>query len=59
MPDAVVWNAWEAKAKGMADFAPKDAWQRYICIEPGTVSGWTKLEAGDAWEGAVVMESKL
>ena len=43
----------------MADFAPKDAWKRYICVEPGAVSKWVRLEGGDAWEGSVIMECKL
>jgi glucose-6-phosphate 1-epimerase len=59
LPDVTVWNQWEEKAKGMADFEPKDGWKGYICVEPGNVSGWTKLEAGDAWEGSCVLECKL
>ncbi|KIW82877.1 hypothetical protein Z517_02120 [Fonsecaea pedrosoi CBS 271.37] len=59
LPDVTVWNGWEDKIKGMGDFEPKDGWKRYLCIEPGTVSSWTKLEAGDAWEGACSFESKL
>ena len=59
MPDVTVWNQWEEKAAKMADFAPKDAWQRYICVEPGAVGKWVKLDGGDAWEGSVVMECKL
>jgi len=59
LPDVTVWNGWEDKIQAMGDFQPKDGWKRYICIEPGTVSSWTKLEAGDAWEGACAFESKL
>jgi glucose-6-phosphate 1-epimerase len=59
LPDVTVWNGWADKIKGMGDFEPKDGWQRYLCIEPGTVSSWTKLEAGDAWEGGCAYESKL
>lgn len=59
LPDATVWNGWEEKIAGMGDFEPKDGWKRYVCIEPGTVSGWTKLEGGDAWEGSTIMEAKL
>ena len=59
MPDVTVWNGWEDKIKGMGDFEPKDGWQRYLCIEPGIVSSWTKLEAGDAWQGGASWESKL
>lgn len=59
LPDVTVWNGWEDKINAMGDFQPKDGWNRYLCIEPGTVSSWTKLEAGDAWEGGVTWESKL
>jgi glucose-6-phosphate 1-epimerase len=59
LPDVTVWNGWADKIKAMGDFEPKDGWKRYLCIEPGTVSSWTKLEAGDAWEGGAAYESKL
>ncbi|RVX72281.1 hypothetical protein B0A52_04485 [Exophiala mesophila] len=59
LPDVTVWNGWVDKIKGMGDFEPKDGWLRYLCIEPGTVNSWTKLEAGDAWQGGVTWESKL
>ncbi|KAJ9622104.1 uncharacterized protein PV06_05820 [Exophiala oligosperma] len=59
LPDVTVWNGWEDKIKAMGDFEPKDGWKRYLCIEPGAVSSWTKLDAGDAWEGGCSFESKL
>jgi glucose-6-phosphate 1-epimerase len=59
LPNVTVWNGWEDKIKGMGDFEPKDGWKQYICIEPGTILGWTKLEGGDAWEGLCTFESKL
>lgn len=59
LPDCTVWNGWVDKLAAMGDFEPKDGWKRYLCIEPGTVSGWTKLEGGDAWEGAAIFEAKL
>ena len=40
----------------MADFGPEDGWKSMVCVEPGQVSGWTKLEAGDAWEGTQVIK---
>jgi len=55
MSDATVWNPWSEKTAGMADFGPKDGWKRVLCVEPGAVSGWVKLEAGDAWEGGCLM----
>jgi glucose-6-phosphate 1-epimerase len=59
LPQTTVWNGWEEKIKGMGDFEPKDGWKRYLCIEPGSVNSWTKLEGGDAWEGSATYESKL
>jgi glucose-6-phosphate 1-epimerase len=41
----------------MADFSPKDGWKQMICVEPGSVSNWVKLEAGDAWEGGQIIEA--
>lgn len=52
LPDVVVWNPWTDKAAGMGDFEPKDGWNRMVCVEAGSVSGWTKLEKGDVFEGA-------
>ena len=51
LSDVVVWNPWIDKAKGMADFAPEDAYKNMICVEAGSVGAWNSLEAGDAWEG--------
>jgi glucose-6-phosphate 1-epimerase len=61
LPNVTVWNLWNEKAAGMGDFAPKDGWKNMICVEPGVVGSWTKLEAGDAWEGSQIIaaESKL
>ncbi|KAI1766132.1 galactose mutarotase-like protein [Hypoxylon sp. FL1150] len=52
LKDVVVWNPWTEKAGGMGDFEPKDGYKQMICIEAGSVSGWTTLDAGDAFEGA-------
>ena len=59
LPDVTVWNLWDEKAKGMADFEPKDGWRQYIAVEPGSVNGWITLEAGDTWVGSQIMEAKL
>jgi glucose-6-phosphate 1-epimerase len=59
LPDAVVWNPWTEKAKGMADFGPDDAYQRMICVEAGAVSNWQTLEAGDSWEGGQAIRPRI
>ena len=53
LPDVTVWNLWDQKASSMGDFEPKDGWKHMICVEPGAVSDWIKLEGGDAWEGSM------
>ena len=49
--DAVVWNPWDKKAAGMADFGPEGGWKKMVCVEAGSVNTWNTLEAGDTWEG--------
>jgi glucose-6-phosphate 1-epimerase len=43
-PDAVVWNAWEKKAAGMADME-QDGWHRYVCLEPAIINRPVQLDA--------------
>lgn len=52
LDQVVVWNPWVDKSAGMKDFAPKDGWKNMVCVEPGSVKEWQKLEAGDAFEAA-------
>ncbi|TGJ81711.1 hypothetical protein E0Z10_g7041 [Xylaria hypoxylon] len=52
LKDIVVWNPWTEKAAGMGDFEPKEGFKNMICIEAGSVQGWTALEPGDALDGA-------
>lgn len=52
LDQVVVWNPWVDKAAGMADFGPDDGYKNMICVEAGAVNGWTKLDKGDAYEGA-------
>jgi glucose-6-phosphate 1-epimerase len=52
MDTIVVWNPWTDKANGMGDFEPKTGWKNMLCVEPGAVKEWQKLEKGDAFQAA-------
>ena len=43
--DVVFWNAWVDKCKATADL-DDDAYQYYVCIEPGTIDQWVKVIPG-------------
>jgi glucose-6-phosphate 1-epimerase len=43
--DAVVWNPWIDKAKGMSDFGD-DEYLHMVCVEPGRVSAPQQLAPG-------------
>lgn len=46
LPDAVVWNPWVDKARGMADFGD-DEFRRMLCVEPAVAaSGAVEVAAG-------------
>lgn len=50
-PDAVVWNPWVDKAKGMADFGDEE-YKEMLCIEPAVASsGPITLAPGESWTG--------
>ncbi|KAI7773015.1 aldose 1-epimerase [Diaporthe eres] len=53
LPDTTVWNTWATKILSTKDFAPKDAWQHYLAIEPGYVAKFNSLEPGSTWEAGV------
>jgi D-hexose-6-phosphate mutarotase len=44
--DVVFWNAWVDKSRALADL-DDDAYLRYVCIEPGTVSDFVVVPPGE------------
>lgn len=50
LPDAVVWNPWEKKAKAMADFGD-DEYKHMLCIEAAAVEKPLTLKPGEEWKG--------
>lgn len=57
LSDTVVWNPWINKSGGMADFEPKEGYMNMLCIEPGHVSKFQNLKAGDKWSGAQILST--
>ena len=49
--DFVVWNPAPEKAGGMADLG-EEVWDRFICVEAGSVAEPVQLGKGEVWEGA-------
>eukprot|EP00250_Pteridium_aquilinum_P017523 c23671_g1_i1 orf=519-1490(-) len=50
LPDAVVWNPWERKAKAMVDFGD-DEYKHMICVEPAAIEKPITLKPGEEWRG--------
>jgi len=54
LKDLVVWNPQADAGKKMADMED-DGWERFVCVEPGYVRGFMKLEGGATWIGQQVL----
>ncbi|XP_010247440.1 PREDICTED: putative glucose-6-phosphate 1-epimerase [Nelumbo nucifera] len=50
LPDAVVWNPWDRKAKAMADFGD-DEYKHMLCVEAAAVEKPITLKPGEEWRG--------
>uniref|UniRef100_A0A0C9S9E8 glucose-6-phosphate 1-epimerase n=1 Tax=Wollemia nobilis TaxID=56998 RepID=A0A0C9S9E8_9CONI len=50
LPDAVVWNPWEKKAKSMADFGD-DEYKHMLCVEAAAIEKPITLKPGEEWKG--------
>eukprot|EP00899_Mesostigma_viride_P006634 jgi/Mesvir1/15972/Mv26462-RA.1 len=50
LPDAVVWNPWEAKAKSTKDLKDDD-YLRMFCVESGVMGVPVTLPPGQTWQG--------
>jgi len=51
MPDIVVWNPWQEKAKAVADIGENN-YPIFVCVEVGHVNEAVKLEKGQSWKGS-------
>uniref|UniRef100_A0A1D1ZK85 glucose-6-phosphate 1-epimerase n=1 Tax=Anthurium amnicola TaxID=1678845 RepID=A0A1D1ZK85_9ARAE len=50
LPDAVVWNPWDKKAKSMTDFGD-DEYKHMLCVEAACVEKPITLKPGEEWKG--------
>ncbi|KAL1740678.1 galactose mutarotase-like domain-containing protein, partial [Schizophyllum fasciatum] len=57
LKDVVVWNPQES-GSSMSDMED-GGWKRYVCVEPGCVRGYVRLDGGNTWVGQQVLEPKL
>ncbi|XP_042459541.1 putative glucose-6-phosphate 1-epimerase [Zingiber officinale] len=50
LPDAVVWNPWNKKAKSIPDFGDDD-YKRTLCVGAANVEKPITLKPGEEWTG--------
>ncbi|XP_031257880.1 putative glucose-6-phosphate 1-epimerase [Pistacia vera] len=50
LPDAVVWNPWDKKAKAMTDFGDEE-YKHMLCVEAACVEKPIVLKPGEEWRG--------
>lgn len=56
LPDAVVWNPWDKKAKSMADFGD-DEYKHMLCVEAAVVEKPITLKPGEEWKGRLELSA--
>lgn len=50
LPDAVVWNPWDKKAKALADFGDED-YKSMLCLDSAAVESPIVLKPCEEWKG--------
>ncbi|KAF5725957.1 Galactose mutarotase-like superfamily protein isoform 1 [Tripterygium wilfordii] len=56
LPDAVVWNPWDKKAKAMADFGD-DEYKHMLCVEAAAIEKHITLKPGEEWRGRLELST--
>ncbi|KAJ4960105.1 hypothetical protein NE237_020015 [Protea cynaroides] len=54
LPDAVVWNPWDKKAKALPDFGDDD-YKRMLCVDSAVVENPIVLKPTEEWKGWQVL----
>lgn len=50
MTEAVLWNPWAEKIKGMSDM-PTDGYKKFVCVEHGRIIENVTLAPSESWTG--------
>ncbi|KAJ6863081.1 glucose-6-phosphate 1-epimerase [Populus alba x Populus x berolinensis] len=56
IPDAVVWNPWDKKAKTMTDFGD-DEYMHMLCVEAAAIEKPITLKPGEEWKGRLELSA--
>ncbi|KAL8263861.1 hypothetical protein R6Q59_021991 [Mikania micrantha] len=56
LPDAVVWNPWEKKAKAITDMADEE-YRQTICVDGAAVERPITLKPGEEWTGRLELSA--
>ncbi|RDY01016.1 hypothetical protein CR513_15715 [Mucuna pruriens] len=56
LPDAVVWNPWDKKAKAMSDFGD-DEYKHMLCVEAAAIEKPITLKPGEEWKGRLELST--
>ncbi|CAH8354058.1 unnamed protein product [Eruca vesicaria subsp. sativa] len=54
LPDTVVWNPWEKKAKSMVDFGD-DEYRSMLCVDGAAIERPITLKPGEEWTGRLML----
>ncbi|EIW64672.1 galactose mutarotase-like protein [Trametes versicolor FP-101664 SS1] len=58
LKDVVVWNPQQEAGSKIGDMEA-GGWEKYVCVEPGYVRGFVKIEPGQTWSGQQVLSVKV
>ncbi|XP_022153345.1 putative glucose-6-phosphate 1-epimerase [Momordica charantia] len=56
LPDAVVWNPWDKKAKAMTDFGDEE-YKYMLCVEAAAIEKPITLKPGEEWRGRLELSA--
>ncbi|XP_074586781.1 putative glucose-6-phosphate 1-epimerase [Curcuma longa] len=56
LPDAVVWNPWDKRAKAIPDLGDDD-YKRMLCVEAAAIEKPITLKPGEEWKGKLELSA--